>query len=64
MELTNVGVTTSKVGVVTFTTSGNLILAGTVDGRDVAADGSNQDDLTLTGVYWFHNSWNFHWNYY
>ena len=48
---TDVGVTTSRVGVVTFTTDGNLILEGTVDGRDIASDGSNQDNLqTLTGV--------------
>jgi len=48
---TAVGVTTSAVGVVTFNTDGDLILAGTVDGRDVATDGSNQDNLQLlTGV--------------
>ena len=32
----NVTSSTSRVGVVTFTTSGNLVLSGTVDGRDVA----------------------------
>ena len=48
---TNVAITTSKVGVATFTTGGNLILAGTVNGRYISTDGSNQDDLqTLTGV--------------
>ena len=36
---------------VALNTSGNITVGGTVDGRDVASDGTNQDSLqTLTGV--------------
>ena len=45
------GVFPGFVSAFTVTNAGNVTLNGTVDGRDVATDGTNQDTLqTLTGV--------------
>ena len=44
----SLGIPSSPVALIT---SGNITVGGTVDGRDVATDGTNQDTLqTLTGV--------------
>ncbi|MEQ9279748.1 MAG: hypothetical protein RLN83_09630, partial [Balneola sp.] len=52
-NLSNAGTitgTTLTDGTLSITT-GNLTTTGTVDGRDVGTDGTNQDDIqTLTGL--------------